>query len=294
MRQMKIYSAIALIAREGSIRKAAEFLTISPSALNRQLLALEDELGVQLFERSATGVRLSAAGEVYHKHFLEQIASFRRAREVVAAMEGLRFGRVRLVVSSDLAAAFAPAEIAAFQTAHPGVSVAITRVAHDRFAAPLASGEADLALVVQPVFQDGAETLAAAEAPLVGIVPAGSDPGPLRAEDFLAHDLILPPEGTGLRLLVDLFFKQRRLAPRATLETEDPAAPAELGGRATLQLRLRADVSEAWLARAGAAARPIQGGPRARIALARAEGRSLPVAAARLAAQLATRLQAME
>lgn len=291
---MKIYSAVALIAREGSIRKAADYLTISPSALNRQLLSLEEELGVQLFERSATGVRLSAAGEVYHRHFLEQIAGFRRARDVVAAMEGLRFGRVRLLVSADLAAAFAPAEAAAFRAAHPGVAVAISRVAHDRFAEPLAAGAADLALIVQPVFQDGAETLAAAEVPLVGLVPAPGELVPLRAEDFLAHDLVLPPEGTGLRQLVDLFFKQRRLAPRAALETEDPVAPAETAGRPSLQLRLKADVAEGWLARAGAAARPVQGAPRAKIALARAEGRSLPVAAARLAAQIATRLQALE
>ncbi len=290
---MKILSAIALIAREGSIRKAAEYLTISPSALNRQLLSLEEELGTQLFERSASGVRLSTAGEIYHRHFLDQIAGFRRARETVAAMEGLRIGRVRLLVSADLAAGFAPAEIARFREAHPGVAVAVTRVAHDGFAAPLAAGEADLALIVQPVFQDGAETLAAAEAPLVGVVPAPDDPAPLRAEDFLDHDLILPPEGTGLRQLIDLFFKQRRLDVRPLLEVEDPTPPVR-AARPTLQVRLKADVSPDWAERAGAALRPLAGAPRARIALARAEGRNLPVAASRLAAQLATRLPGLE
>ncbi|MEX2520530.1 MAG: LysR substrate-binding domain-containing protein [Paracoccaceae bacterium] len=291
---MKIYSAVALIAREGSIRKAADYLTISPSALNRQLLALEGELGVQLFERSATGVRLSTAGEVYHRHFLDQIAGFRRARETVAAMEGLRIGRVRLLISADLAARFAPAEVARFRAEYPGVTVTLRRVGHDRFAAALAVGDADLALIAQPVFQDGAETLASAEAPLVGVVPAPASPAPLRAEDFLEHDLILPPEGAGLRLLIELFFKQRRLAPHVAMETEDLSPPATTSGRASMQVRLRVDIEEEWLTRAGAVIRPLAGAPRARISLARAEGRVLPVAAARLAHQLATRLQALD
>jgi DNA-binding transcriptional LysR family regulator len=52
------------VARQGSIRKAADRLNVAPSAVNRQILKLEDELGAPLFERLPRGLRLTAAGEI--------------------------------------------------------------------------------------------------------------------------------------------------------------------------------------------------------------------------------------
>ena len=52
------------IARSGSIRKAADRLNVSSSAINRQILALEEEFGVPLCERLPRGLRLTAAGEL--------------------------------------------------------------------------------------------------------------------------------------------------------------------------------------------------------------------------------------
>jgi DNA-binding transcriptional LysR family regulator len=52
------------VARDGAIRRAAERLNLSASAVNRQILRLEEDLGVALFERLPRGMRLSAAGEV--------------------------------------------------------------------------------------------------------------------------------------------------------------------------------------------------------------------------------------
>lgn len=61
------------IARCGSIRKAAARLNVASSAVNRQILALEDELGVPLFERLPRGLRLTAAGELCVEHTREKI-----------------------------------------------------------------------------------------------------------------------------------------------------------------------------------------------------------------------------
>ena len=53
------------IARCGSIRKAADRLNVSSSAINRQILALEEEFGVPLFERLPRGLRLTAASGAF-------------------------------------------------------------------------------------------------------------------------------------------------------------------------------------------------------------------------------------
>ncbi len=52
------------VARNGSLRKAAEQLHVSASAINRQILQAEEELGIRLFERLPDGMRLTSAGEL--------------------------------------------------------------------------------------------------------------------------------------------------------------------------------------------------------------------------------------
>ena len=56
------------VVRAGSIRRASERLHISPSAIDRHILLMEENLGVQLFERLPQGLRLTAAGEVLVTH----------------------------------------------------------------------------------------------------------------------------------------------------------------------------------------------------------------------------------
>ena len=58
MRNLQIYRYVDTISRTGAIRKAADRLNITSSALNRRILSLEDELGFQIFERIGNGVRL--------------------------------------------------------------------------------------------------------------------------------------------------------------------------------------------------------------------------------------------
>jgi Bacterial regulatory helix-turn-helix protein, lysR family len=86
---------IDAIARHGSIRKAAEALNVAPSALNRQVLDLEQDLGSALFERLPRGVRLTAAGEMFLAY----------ARQAISELKALELPRPPLSSSlgqSDL------------------------------------------------------------------------------------------------------------------------------------------------------------------------------------------------
>ena len=64
MRFMTSLKFIDVVAREGSIRKAADKLAITSTALNRRILQIEEEIGQPLFERLPGGVRLNTAGEI--------------------------------------------------------------------------------------------------------------------------------------------------------------------------------------------------------------------------------------
>ena len=61
----RLLEYIVKIAEENNITKASEKLFISQSALNQQLLKLEQELGTRLFHRSRTNWHLTEAGKIY-------------------------------------------------------------------------------------------------------------------------------------------------------------------------------------------------------------------------------------
>jgi DNA-binding transcriptional LysR family regulator len=60
MKHLRILRYVDEVARTGSIRKAADHLNVTASAVNRRIMDLEDELGAQLFERSPPPARSSS------------------------------------------------------------------------------------------------------------------------------------------------------------------------------------------------------------------------------------------
>src|SRR6185436_5915960 len=84
------------VANSGSIRKAAELLHVSPSALSRQIQRTEEALGTPLIVRRKTGVQLTAAGEMLLQHVRETVTSEEQLRVELANLAGLRRGHVRM------------------------------------------------------------------------------------------------------------------------------------------------------------------------------------------------------
>jgi DNA-binding transcriptional LysR family regulator len=67
-----------MVRRCRSIREASRRLNVSASAVNRQLLYLEGEIGSPLFERLPTGMKLTPAGEVLARHSILVIQDAQR------------------------------------------------------------------------------------------------------------------------------------------------------------------------------------------------------------------------
>lgn len=108
---MSLISQAALlldeVARTGSIRKAADRLNVSPSALNRRILNLEDEYGVKLYERLPRGVRLTAAGEILLTDIRRWRTEQQRSKARLQELQGLRRGHVAVGLMECLAGDFA-------------------------------------------------------------------------------------------------------------------------------------------------------------------------------------------
>src|SRR5271169_4579654 len=90
------------VARCGSVRKASENLFVASSAVNRQILNLEDELGTELFDRMPGGMRLNLAGERLLKHVQSTLHDFQVMRTELDALKGERSGHVKLASMDSL------------------------------------------------------------------------------------------------------------------------------------------------------------------------------------------------
>lgn len=135
------------VARHGSIRKAAEALSVASSAVNRQILRLEDEMGVALFERSRAGVRPTAAGELMLRHVRETQNEYQRLRAEIASLGGSISGNVRIIALESLLSRFLPDIVADVTRRHPKVNFTVLTVEPSEIADELRSGDSDFGVV---------------------------------------------------------------------------------------------------------------------------------------------------
>ncbi len=277
------------IARAGSIRGAAEGLAITSTALNRRLLALEEELGVQVFERLPRGVRLSTAGELLIHHLRTQAADFDKLKGQIADLRGERRGHVAIACSQAFVPYFLPDQIGRYRREHPGVSFGV-RV-RDRAAAETALAEhgADLALIFEPVRLSEVQVLASARQRIHAIMAVDhplADQPIVRLRDCARFPVALPTAIYGVRHLIDLAIVRTSIELQTMIETDSFDF---------LRHYPRQEPIVSFQIPAGLPAtspnfvsRPLDARdvPAGRLYLCQLRSRTLPVAAAKFAAQL--------
>ncbi len=83
MNHLRFLNYIDEIVRAGSIRQAGERLHVAPSAVNRRLQDIEEELGTPIFERLPRGMRLTAAGELFIHYVRNRAAELEQVRSKI-------------------------------------------------------------------------------------------------------------------------------------------------------------------------------------------------------------------
>jgi DNA-binding transcriptional LysR family regulator len=137
------------VAREGSFSAAASALAYTQPAVSQQIAALEREVGLALVDRSRRPVGLTQAGEVLLAHAETVFARLDAAEEELAALAGLRAGRLRLGTFPTAGATVMPQAIARFRQAHPGVELSLIEAEPEQMLPPLRAGALDVALLVE-------------------------------------------------------------------------------------------------------------------------------------------------
>ncbi|MFB6816110.1 LysR family transcriptional regulator [Streptomyces sp. NPDC056347] len=165
------------VAATGSFSAAARELGCTQPAVSQQMKALEGSAGTPLLIRTGREMRLTQAGEALVRHASGILAGLTAAEEEVAAIAGLRAGRVRLVSFPSGSSTLVPCALAALREAHPGTRVSLVEAEPPRSVEMLREGDCDIALafrygascgewddlVVRPLLADR----------LIGLVPEG-------------------------------------------------------------------------------------------------------------------------
>jgi DNA-binding transcriptional LysR family regulator len=209
MNHLRFLSYVDEVARVGSIRQAADRLHIAPSAVNRRILDIEEELGTPLFERLPRGVRLTAAGELFVAYIRSRSAQLEQVRSEIEDLQGLRRGSVKLVASQALAPAFLPKAVASFRSTHPQVGVQVRIADHLQAIRSLRNFETDLALVFNLAPDSDIERIAEIEQKLVATMHRNhplANKSDLRLRDCLEYPLVLPIRELGGRQLLEQFL----------------------------------------------------------------------------------------
>ncbi|WP_395638589.1 LysR family transcriptional regulator [Pseudolysinimonas sp.] len=212
------------ITRVGRFTLAADRLHLAQPSLSRQIAALEQDLGADLFTRGPGGATLTAAGECllpWARRMLSDAASARRELDELAGVER---GRVRLGATPTLCISLVAETLSDFHTRHPAIEIGLVEQGSRRLLDDLAAGELDIALVtasrppddgrfvLEPLLTEELVVIASARSALL------SDERAIGLAEVAELPQIVFSSTYDLRAATDAAFDAAGLVPRVVVE----------------------------------------------------------------------------
>jgi LysR family nitrogen assimilation transcriptional regulator len=298
MIDLKQLKAFSTLAEFGSFSRSAGVLGVAQPVLSRQIKALEQELGVELFYRNGRGTVLTEAGKVLNLYAKDLVETVDRAASEVMALKSSPRGTIVIGLPPSVGIVLTVPLVQHFREAFPLISLRVIEGFSGHVLEWLLTGKIDVAVLynaprtgslrAEPLLTDELFLLGPAEG---GILPdAESVPARLLSE----IPLILPARPHGLRMLVDSMLGEAGIVPRVEIEVE--AMPSTLGlvengvgytilSYSTAHARVQAGRMRAWrivepgitrqLILATSSQRPTTLAMRSLVAMVRQEVRSL-------------------
>ena len=225
MRHLTHLRYIDVVAREKSIRKASEKLNITSTALNRRILALEEEVGTPLFERLPSGVRLNTAGELFIQHIRSQMTDLSRVLSQISDLSGVRRGHVIISGGPEILSSFLPGQIAKYRQDFQAVQFDVLRQTPEQSLTALMNFETDMAFIFDSVLPSDLDIVASVSQPLFALVHAEhplAEQQILKLQDCLAWPIISPLSEGGLKTMLEVGRLRTAANLQTVIKTDEP------------------------------------------------------------------------
>lgn len=167
--RLKVFRAVA---EHLNFRKAAEHLFLTQPAVTLQIQALESDLGVQLFDRSANRVALTQQGSILLRYARKMAALASEAEQDLGTQDGRSSGELFLGASTTIAQYVIPRLIGAFLDEHPRVQLSLHSGNTEEIVKLLLAGKVSIGLIEGPARARGVHTEPFMRDELVLIVPS--------------------------------------------------------------------------------------------------------------------------
>ena len=195
------YQVFKTVADIGSFHKAADILGLTPSAISHTISNMENELGFSVLTRGKNGITLTNYGENLLPHVNAVLNSEESLKQVIAEMNGLKTGRVKMGVFSSVCTSWLPDILSSFKEKYSDVTIEIFQGSYDEVAYWIKTGVVDLGFLsvssakdipIEPLYKD----------PLLCVFPKGmgqndsTADGTITIEEMREHHFVTQREGT--------------------------------------------------------------------------------------------------
>ena len=222
MLETKWLRQFAAVAREGNITRAARLLHLAQPAVTMTIKKLEQQLGVNLFDRHKGRLYLTAEGERLYQHAERILGALTLAEQDMAGLRDLSSGEVCIGIPSMLGSFYFPPLLMAFKHAYPGLSIRVKEAGTQDVLAKLQQGHLGLGIVLTASLPAELTGLPLLREEMVAVVNAEHPARQLSfitMEAFLAEELAVFRHGFFHREYIEDMARQSGLVPHIGFES---------------------------------------------------------------------------
>ena len=223
---LKHLRAFAAVARHGSFTRAATEIALSQPAISTLIAQLEQDLGVQLLERTTRDVRLTQAGQEFEQSANQILGDFSKAVLEAKGHAALRRGRLRIAVLPSLCQFFLPEILNEFHRKFPDVTISVLDVPANEVLSSAEAQMVDFGIGYvesadpsrkEPVINDRLVAVAACD-----LIRTNSRL--ITWKELSQYEVIAMAQGTSLRKLIDAGSLQAGVRLKIILEPRQMAS----------------------------------------------------------------------
>lgn len=216
------YQVFKTVADQGSFRKAADILGLTPSAISHAISSMEGELGFSVLNRSKNGVTLTNYGEHLLPYVNAVLNSDESLQQAIAEFNGLKQGKVKIGCFSSVCTNWLPDIMHSFQKEYPGICIEVFQGTYDDVAYWIKNGVVDLGFLsvssaadipIEPLYKD----------PLLCVVPKGTvkqkDSAYMEIDEMRNHQFVTQRECTDAD--IQNFLKENSLNVQSNYHVVD-------------------------------------------------------------------------
>jgi DNA-binding transcriptional LysR family regulator len=199
------------VAEQLSFRKAAEELYLTQPAVSLQIKALEEDLGVQFFDRAGSQIQLTPAGAVLLRYARQGNALMAQAEHEVAALSGEHAGKLALGASTTIAQYVLPQLLGEFRRANPRVQLTLISGNTEHIVHAVGRQKIALGLIEGPARSRDVKTEPFMADELVLIVPGAhewAERASVSRAEMASIPLLMRERGSGTRREIEMALEE--------------------------------------------------------------------------------------